>query len=601
MIVNGYPASLESNFNDPTLTLAASEMSALCLKRFGRQDTSWNFKFRLETSLPSFEVSFKADTLEIAASTPVEILYGVYDFAERFLGYFFFEPGKDLLNGQGALELAEGVLIPARKVPFKVRGFIQEYPFDENSPLLADWMAKNKLNFLNVWMKYYDGLSYEGREAFRIRGIEIQSGHHNFDYWIPAKKYHKEHPEFFAEINGVRIKPEADENALLLGKQLCTTNKGLRKEIVNNMVDYIEKNPELKSVALVPNDGFGWCQCEECSKFYDKSKHGELYSLSTHVYIADRIYHDMVQDVAGQLAARRSDLDLYFCAYINYCRPSENFKLTPNLTVMMAPYWRCINHRIDEECPINSHYASDIKAWCDCKAGGKVVIYEYYMGVNFYLSLPQVFHRTVFQECAWYESIGVDGIATQFHPPHWSVYGLNYVAMAKALRGEKEEEAVPQMMKALFGADAAEGEAFYAHMRSITHSAGPCHVTYPYALFSRTELAPYAEAVKLADALKAKAPNNRFRRELRIWTEYLYRYKALFDAFHAGCAGIREIDNFLEWIHSHRDTAVFVHNRFDSYFEAWRSAIRQGKEYLHFNLDWEDDYIRQHKLTLNGK
>ena len=33
-------------------------------------------------------------------------------------------------------------------------------------------------------------------------------------------------------------------------------------------------------------------------------------------------------------------------------------------------------------------------------------------------------------------------IATQFHPPHWSVYGINFVAMAKALRGEKEEEAV---------------------------------------------------------------------------------------------------------------------------------------------------------------
>ena len=601
MTFNGYPVVDSGKFDDPTLTLAATEMAALTLQRFGRPDTSWQVAFELNEALPSFEVTFKESTLTVSGPTAVEILYGVYDFAEKFLGYFFFEPGRDILNGKGAVDLPQGTLIPARAVPFKVRGFVQEYPFDENSPQLADWMAKNKLNFLNVWMKYYDGLDYQGREAFRIRGIEIQSGHHNFDYWIPAPKYHKDHPEFFAEIDGVRIKPEADENALLLGKQLCTTNKALRKEIVNNMVKYIEKNPELKSVALVPNDGFGWCQCEECSKFYDKSKHGELYSLSTHVYIADRIYHDMVQDVAGQLAEKRSDLDLYFCAYINYCRPSENFKLTPNLTVMMAPYWRCINHRIDEECPINSRYADDIKAWCDCKAGGKVVIYEYYMGVNFYLSLPQVFHRTLFQECAWYESIGVDGIATQFHPPHWSVYGLNFVAMAKALRGEKEEEAVPRMMQALFGEDAAEAEAFYAHMRSITDSTGPCHVTYPYALFSRTDISLYAKAVKLADALKAKAPDNRFRQELRIWTEYLYRYKSLFDAFHAGCAGIREIDALLEWVHSHRDSRVFVHARFDPYFEAWRSAIRQGKEYLHFNLDWEDDYIRQHKLTLNGK
>ena len=601
MLINGYPNFSEIRCEDATLALAASEMSALCIRRFGREDKNWSIRFQIDRELPSFEVTFKERVLYISGPTSVEILYGVYDFAEKLLGFFFFEPGNDLLNGDGPVELPEGIVIPARKVPFKVRGFIQEYPFDENSPLLADWMAKNKLNFLNVWMKYYDKLDSNGREAFRIRGIEIQSGHHNFDYWIPAAKYHKEHPEFFAEIDGVRIKPEEDENALLLGKQLCTTNKGLRKEIVKNMVEYIERNPELKSVGLTPNDGFGWCQCEECSKFYDKSKHGELYSLSSHVYIADRIYHDMVRDVAQQLGEKRPDLDLYFCAYINYCRPSEGFKLTPNLTVMMAPYWRCINHRIDEECPINSHYADDIKAWCDCKEGGKVVIYEYYMGVNFYLSLPQIFHRTIFQECAWYESMGVDGIATQFHPPHWSVYGINFIAMAKALRGEKEEEAVPMMMKALFGSDAAEGEAFYEHMKSITASAGPCHVTYPYALFSRTELAPYAEAVKLADALLKKAPQSRFRKELRIWAEYLYRYKSLFDAFHAGCAGIPEIDHLLNWVHSHRDTHVFVHDRFDPYFEAWRTAIRKGKEYLHFNLDWEDDYIRQHRKTLNGK
>ena len=597
MLLNGYP-TVAGTFEDPTLQLAADELSALCRRRFPRP-AEWEAVFAIDKKLPSFEVHFSAPTLTIAGPSAVEILYGVYDFAEKILGFFFYEPGNDLLTASAPVEISDGIVIPARKVPFKVRGFIQEYPFNQDSLLLADWMAKNKLNFLNVWMKYYDKLDAAGREAFRVRGIEIQSGHHNFDYWIPAAKYYREHPEFFAEINGTRIKPEKDENSLLLGKQLCTTNKELRREIVSNMVDYIEKNPELKSVGLTPNDGFGWCECPECSKFYDKSKHGELYSLSSHVYIADRIFHDMIRDVANQLGRRRPDINLYFCAYINYSRPSEGFKLTPNLAVMMAPYWRCVNHRIDEKCPINSHYADDIKAWCDSKAGGKVVIYEYYMGVNFYLSLPLIFHHTIFQECAYYESIGVDGIATQFHPPHWTAYGLNFIAMAKALRGEKEEDAIPRIMNSLFGSDAAEAEAFYSYLRSITSSAGPCHITYPYALFSRTELAPYAEALNLAKRLLSKDPASKLRRELVIWAEYLYRYKSLFDAFHAGTAGIPEIDELLEWIHLHRNTHIFVHNRFDTFFEAWRSAIRQKKEYLHFNLDWEDEYIRKHRIVLN--
>jgi len=600
MRISGFFA-VEPGFpKSATLLLAASELASLALRRF-QEPGNVTARFLIEKGLPSFELRTEGNTLVVAGPTEVEILYGVYDFAEKFLGFCFFEPGRDLLSQEGAVELPDGVIVPARRVPFKKRGLIQEYPFDRDSVFLADWMAKNKLNFLNVWMKYYDELSEEGKRAFLVRGIEIQSGHHNFDYWIPAKKYHKDHPEFFAEINGVRIKPEEDENELLLSKQLCTTNPGLRREIVNNMVRYAAENPELHSVALNPNDGFGWCECKECSKFYDKNHHGELYSLSQHVYIADRIYHDMVRDTAAQLAEKRPDLKLYFGAYINYCRPSEGFKLPPNLGVWMAPYWRCVNHNIDDPaCPVNSHYADDIRAWCRAKAGGEVIIYEYYMGVNFYLSLPLIFHRTIFEECKFYESIGVDGVMTQFHPPHWSVYGMNYVAMARALRGENAGEAIPALMKSLFGTDAPEAEAFYKAMRKLTDSTGPCHIPYPYSLFSRTKLEQYCGILKMAKELAAKAPHDAFRKELVIWAEYLYRFKALFDAYHDGAAGIPEIDAFLAWIHSHRDTKVFVQSKFDPYFEAWRTAIRQRKPWLHFNIDWEDAYIRKHEKLLNG-
>ena len=101
MTINGYPVIREVEFSDPTLSLAASEMQSLCLKRFGGEDASWSVLFQLCETLPSFEVSFKENTLVIAGPTAVEILYGVYDFAEKFLGYFFFEPGRDILNGKG--------------------------------------------------------------------------------------------------------------------------------------------------------------------------------------------------------------------------------------------------------------------------------------------------------------------------------------------------------------------------------------------------------------------------------------------------------------------------------------------------------------------
>ena len=34
--------------------------------------------------------------------------------------------------------------------------------------------------------------------------------------------------------------------------------------------------------------------------------------------------------------------------------------------------------------------------------------------------------------------------------------------------------------------------------------------------------------------------------------------------------------------------------------DAWKDCIRNGREWLHFNIDWEDEYVRIHRKYLNG-
>jgi len=554
----------------------------------------------IQEDLPSFELRRKGGKTVIAAPDAGELLYGVYDFAERFGGWSFFEPGKDAFDASRVQSLPDdGVLIPARKPLLKRRGFIQEFPFDEDTPQLFDWMAKNKLNYLLVWMKYYDELSAELKEAAQMRGIVIESGHHNFNYWIPGRKYNETHPEFFAEIGGKRIQSSDGKSALLLSEQLCTTNPDLRAEIAANMLRYSEEHPEVKIIALVPNDGFGWCECEKCSQFYDKNKKGDFYSLSEHVYKADRIYHDLLQDVAARLQKARPDLQLTFFAYVNYCSPAPGFHLTSNLAVHFAPYWRCINHTIDDPaCPVNSHYAQDILNWCKAKDGGEVNIYEYYMGVNFYLSLPMIHFFEMFHEMQFYAEHGVDGILTQFFLSHWRVYGMNYALMGRAARGEDARTAVDALFSERFGADAEEGKAFYRRLKSLMADMKGCHVPYPYSLLSRTKQEQYTAILEAAKRLCAKKPSDCARAELVIWAEYLLRFKNLFDAAHADTLMENDLDAFLSWIHSHKETRIFVQPKFDLYFKALRDDLRQGKPWLHFNLDWEDDYIRRQEKTI---
>ena len=575
--------------NDKTYLLAQNELSHYSLEA----------ELVIDQSLPAFELRRVCKKTVIAAPDSLELLYGIYDYAERFCGWSFFEPGRDNFDASRIKKLPEnGIIFKAQKPLLKRRGFIQEFPFDEETPDLLDWMAKNKLNYLLTWMKYYDALPDDLKQAALDRGIAIESGHHNFDYWIPGKKYGSTNPEFFAEIGGKRISPSGNSE-LLLSEQLCTTNPALRAEIVRRMVEYCDAHPEIKTISLIPNDGFGWCECENCSKFYDKNSKGDFYSVSAHVYRANDIYHDMIKEISARLHELRPDIRLTFCAYVNYCAPSENFFLTPGLAVHMAPYWRCINHAMDDSaCETNARYLEDIRKWCAVKQGGEVNIYEYFMGVNFYLSLPMIHWEKMFREMQVYNKLGVDGILTQFHVTHWTAYGMNYRLMAQAARNEDPVVCIPRMLEELFGSDAEEAEKLYRKMEKMMHEMGKCHIPYPRSLFRRTRQEDFAELHHLAQTLAEKAPQNRFRRELTIWTEYLLRFKELADKLMVCKAAEEEVDKFLEWIHQYRDTRVFVHSKFDSYFAAVKEVIKSGKPWIHFNIDWEDRYVLEHDTSL---
>ncbi len=584
--------------NSKTLQLAGEELDAFLRKA----EQALPVKLAVSADIKRGQVELLDDVLLLTAPSAVEALHTVYAFAEKYLGFCFFEPGRDLHNPKRALPIKEGLFFVLPEPRLKRRGFIQEFPFSEDSYMLAEWMVRNRLNYLLVWMKYYDQASTELKEAFRIRGIEIESGHHNFDYWIPLEKYSATHPEFFAVIDGKRIKHEAGDKALFLSKQLCTTNQELRDEIVKNMVSYARAHPEVTTLSLIPNDGFGWCECERCSAFYDKNEKGEWYSVSEHVYKADRIYHDLFAYVGEKLTEQVPNVSLTLAAYINYCSPSPGFELKRNMAVHFAPYWRCTAHKLyDSSCPINSRYAEDIQRWVQAKDGGEVNIYEYLMGVNLYVSLPNVFHEAIFDEIDWLASSGVDGYLTQFHIPHWTAYGLNYYCMAKAAAGGDKTETLDALFQSLFGQDAELARTFYAKAKALVNAEERCHITYPRSLLKNTGIQDYEALHSLAEKLCAAGPENRFRQELLIWTEYLLRFKKLFDQYESGEVNPDGIQAFQDWVLSIEDTRVFVHAKVKNFLNAWLKAITEGKPWLHYNIPWEDEYVRRHDTLLQAK
>jgi len=89
------------------------------------------------------------------------------------------------------------------------------------------------------------------KELNRAGGIEL-SGAHSLAYLVPANDFFKVHPEYFALVGGSRT----------TSGQLCLSNP----QVLSIIVDELKSKPRDRAefVAISPNDGPDWCECEPC-------------------------------------------------------------------------------------------------------------------------------------------------------------------------------------------------------------------------------------------------------------------------------------------------------------------------------------------------
>jgi len=83
-------------------------------------------------------------------------------------------------------------------------------------------------------------------------------GCHAYYQIIPADKYYEAHPEWFPLINGQRHRSDGNRG------QLCVTAPGLADEFARRVSAVFDQDPSLPMVSISPNDGYGWCECEQC-------------------------------------------------------------------------------------------------------------------------------------------------------------------------------------------------------------------------------------------------------------------------------------------------------------------------------------------------
>ncbi len=164
-------------------------------------------------------------------------------------------------------------------------------------------------------------------------GKSISTYHaHAWFQAVPIDQYAEEHPEYYALVNGERVTRHYSGHH---GGQLCTTNPDVIEIFAEWCKNYFRTHPDRDMCSLSPNDGGGFCECENCTAL-DVAMWPEDGSRAGHPEMADRMltfYNAIAEKVVEEFP------DRYLGAYVYsyYQAPPHRLKAHPNLALVLAP------------------------------------------------------------------------------------------------------------------------------------------------------------------------------------------------------------------------------------------------------------------------
>ena len=250
------------------------------------------------------------------------VLYATYTFLEDYVGCRWFTPDCSTWPTTGT------IVIPKLKrtylPPLEYR--TTDYPNSRD----ADWAVRNKNNGT--------GTSLDDE-----RGGKVTYGTfvHTFNYLISPDQYFDQHPEYFSEVNGKRLREYT---------QLCLTNPEVIELAKKRVRQWIAERPDATIFSVSQNDWHNYCQCERCSKLaeYEGSQSGPLLHFIN--AIADDIAKDYPNTIIDTLA------------YQYTRKPPLHVKPRPNVAVRLCSIECCFIHPLATD-PENASFVGDIQGW----------------------------------------------------------------------------------------------------------------------------------------------------------------------------------------------------------------------------------------------
>ena len=259
----------------------------------------------------------------IAANHTRGALYGAFGLLEKYCGCRFFTEDVRRIPKRSVLTLPQlgETFVPQLEYrdPY-FRGYT-------DPDLHARWGSNSKSAPLGE--RYGWNMRYKGFV-------------HTFFQLVPPEKYYDEHPEYFSEIDGVRVRP----NGTKTPSQLCLTNPEVAKIATATVRQWIAENPHTRIISVSQNDWLGNCQCAACRK----SDEEEGSPAGTLVRFLNTIAEDIEKDYP--------DVLIDTLAY-RYTRTApKKTRTRRNVCIRLCSIECCFAHPL-EECGKNDPQLTD--------------------------------------------------------------------------------------------------------------------------------------------------------------------------------------------------------------------------------------------------
>ena len=443
----------------------------------------WKNPSLIGLSEEAFSICGRDENIYITGNSSRGVLYGVYYFLENFCGFACFTKDVETIDKHSRLEIELEEII--KEPAFEFRDTYFRFAFD------GDFCAKNRSNTSLGDISVAKG----GR-------MKWFNFHHSFNDLVPDTNYFEEHPEYFSEIDGVRVK----------NSQLCLTNPEVAKIAEKTLRQWIRENPECRVFSIAQNDNTKRCTCKSCLALEEKEGSP-----------AGPIIH-FVNRLADAIKKDYPDILLHTFAY-QYSLPAPKHIMARENVIVRLCSISCRFDRPLKELALagSSEESEFVKALYDWKEhASRLYVWDYAVNFRNYLQ-PFIHLHTLQENIKFFKECGVKGVLEQGN----FAYGggaacddLKSYVIAKLLWDPQADvnKEIARFCRAVYGEAAGKNMEDYVTLMMKACESAPLSIyQHPSAEYITDDL--ICEAKKRFEQALSAAENEKYKR--RIEREFL--------------------------------------------------------------------------------